>query len=243
MNPIEKIYTIIETQKIRYFRFQKFVFLSEIKNVLDQEGIEAYLLTDTFRNQKYHSLIVGNLKQSKKLIISHYDTPSLIHNMISFKPFDTQKRQKISMIIDGAKTLLIVLLVSYPLFILTQNILNGNNVLFYGVLSLILFLFSVLLIRLPFLILSYKNENGDTLKYLFKQVFDKNDDTSFVIVDDGMSFQMGYQIIGKNLSQINYKHEIHLLDQMKSTKQALEIDSEKTILKFFEGLKVKLFTS
>jgi len=246
MNTIDKLNAIIDTQKIRYFRFQKALFLSEIKGVLDQEGIEAHLLTDTYRNQKYHSLVVGNLKDSKKIVVTHYDTPSIIYNIIPLKPFESPRRQRISMIIDSLKSLFIVIIVSFPLFWMMQNILNGKDVTLNGVLSLSLFLASILFMRLPIIIPSFRNENSNTLKYIIEKILEKEDNTSFVLVDDGMSFQLGYQILSNNLNQFNYKHEIHLLDQIKlehNIKQFNVLDDKTTTLKFFIDLKVNLFTS
>lgn len=71
MEILEQLNTIIDTQRTRYFRFQKVVFLSEIKTILEKEGIETHLLTDVYRNQKYHSLLIGNINNAKKVVITH----------------------------------------------------------------------------------------------------------------------------------------------------------------------------
>jgi hypothetical protein len=246
MEILEQLNTIIDTQRTRYFRFQKVVFLSEIKTILEKEGIETHLLTDVYRNQKYHSLLIGNINNAKKVVITHYDTSSLIHDLFKFEAFETKKRQKISLMIDGFKSIIISSFACVLLFILIQNILNGNNIVIYSILSLILFLISVYLIRLPIFLPSILNENKNTLKYLFKKVVENNPNISYVIVDDGLCYQMGYQILSKYLKQVNKKYEIELLDQVNETLSVRPIEDNETgdtRMKYFDGLKAKTYTS
>jgi len=242
MTTLEQLNTLIDLQKTRFYRFQKVVFLSELKNILDQDGIKSYLLTDEYRNQKYHSLVVGDLKNAIKVMVSHYDTPSLIHNYISFKPFDIKKRQQVGLVIEGIKTTLIVLLASYPLYIMVQNIMSGNNVLLFGIVSLILFLISLLLIRLPILLPSVRNENKDTLKYMVRIILEKEPNTSFVFVDDGVNYQMGYQILSKNLKLLRRDINITIYDNVEndSPKEYKTNDLSNTILSYFDLTYTKL---
>lgn len=237
MTTLEQLNALIDLQKTRYFRFQKFVFLSELRNKLDQEGIKSYLLTDEYRNQKYHSLVVGDLKTAVKVTISHYDTPSLIHDYFNFKPFDVNKRQRVGMIIEGIKAILIVILASYPLFIMIQDIMLGYNVYLFGVMSLILFLVSLLLIRLPIFLPSVRNENKDTLKYMVKLILEKEPNTSYVFVDDGMNYQMGYQILSKNLKHLKRDMSIIIYDNVinNTPTEYKSDDLSDTILRFFDS--------
>ncbi len=246
MKTQEILNTIIDTQKTRYFRFQKVVFLSEVKNVLEKEGIQAHLLTDIFHNQKYHSLVIGNLKNAKRVIISHYDTSNLMLSLIKFEPFEVQKRQKVSFMIDGLKSIIICVIAGFLLFTFIQNILIGNNIFIYSILSLIIFLSSVLCIKLPILLPSINNENKNTLKYMLKKALEKELNTAYVLVDDGMCYQIGYQILSNNLKQVDDNYEIELLDQiidLNNIIYANNLDKQKTRLKYFDGLNVKPYTS
>jgi len=246
MKTLEILYTIIDAQKTRYFRCQKVVFLSEIKNVLEKEGIQAHLLTDIFRKQKYHSLIIGDLKNAKRVIITHYDTPNLLQSLIKFEAFEVQKREKISFMIDGLKSIIICVLSGFLLFAFIQNILIGNNIFIYSILSLLIFLLSVLLIKLPILIPSLNNENKNTLKYMLKKALEKEANIAYIFVDDGMCYQMGYQILSNNLKQVDISYEVELLDQINDSNNIRfvnNLDKQKTRLKYFDRLNVKPYTS
>lgn len=246
MKTQEILYTIIDTQKTRYFRFQKVVFLSEVKNVLEKEGIQSHLLTDIFRNQKYHSLVIGDLKNAKRVIISHYDTSNVILSLIKFEPFEVQKRQRASFMIDGLKSIIICVIAGLLLFAFIQNILIGNNIIIYSILSLLIFLFSVLFIKLPILIPSLNNENKSTLKYMLKKSLEKEVNIAYVLVDDGICYQMGYQILSNNLKQIDNNYEIELLDQindLNNIRNINNLEKQKTRLKYFDRLDVKTYTS
>lgn len=246
MEILEQLNTIIDTQKTRYLRFQKVVFLSEIKKILEKEGIETHLLTDIFRNQKYHSLVIGNLKDAKKVIVSHYDTSNLIQDFFKFEPFEIKKRQRISLIIDAIKSIIICIISGFILFTFVQSILNGVNVTLFSILSLALFLISVLFIRMPILLPSFRNENRNTIKYVFRRILEKDNNTSFVLVDDGMNYQMGYQILSKNLKQSKRNYNIELLDHIDESlnvKQLMISEVKNTRMKYFDELKVKSFIS
>ncbi len=60
-----------------------------------------------------------------------------------------------------------------------------------------------------------------------KVVLAKESNTSFVLVDDGMSYQMGYQILSRNLKQVNRKYEIELLDCIEKSTKITETDKTR----------------
>jgi hypothetical protein len=246
MKAQERIEILLDTQKARFFRFQKNVFLVELKAILDEEGIEAKIVKDVYRKQIYQSLIIGNLLESNKLVIGHFDTPSWILDNFKFKPFEIKKRQRISLILEGIKFILVTFVNGIILLSLFERIISGENVVLFSALSLLVFLSSVFLFRLPGIIPSQKNKNRQTLSLLMKRALEKETDTSFVIVDDGSAYQLGYQILGSNLRQVNKNYEIELIDQINASEIITEVDildKEKTRLKYFDFANVKAFTS
>jgi hypothetical protein len=60
-----------------------------------------------------------------------------------------------------------------------------------------------------------------------KVVLAKESNTSFVLVDDGMPYQMGYQILSRNLKQVNRKYEIELLDCIEKSTKITETDKTR----------------
>jgi hypothetical protein len=48
-----------------------------------------------------------------------------------------------------------------------------------------------------------------------------------VLVDDGMPYQMGYQILSRNLKQVNRKYEIELLDCIEKSTKITETDKTR----------------
>ena len=93
--------------------------------------------------------MIGNLKESKKNMISHYDTPSLIHDLVEFEPFEIRKRQIVSMIIDGIRLILLWAVLCVTLFTFARDILENQNFLIYSLLSLMTLFISIFLLRLP----------------------------------------------------------------------------------------------
>ena len=219
MKTIETIETILNTQKARFFRYQKSIFLVELMNALEKEGVKARVLRDVFRNQTYYSLVIGDLRMADKIVISHFDTPSFILDSFDFDPFEMSRRQSISMIMDGVKSVLITVIVGIILLPLFKSIFMGESVVLFSILSLLVFLCSVFIFRLPGFVPSQKNKSRHTLSLFMKRVLSNEENTSFALVDDGSSYQMGYQILSKYIKQINKDCVIELMDQINENEE------------------------
>lgn len=246
MKTIETIETILNTQKARFFRYQKSIFLVELMNALEKEGIKARVLRDVFRNQTYYSLVIGDLRMADKIVVSHFDTPSFILDSFEFDPFEMSRRQSISMIMDVLKSVLITVIVGIILLPLFKSIFMGESVVLFSILSLFVFLFSVFIFRLPGFVASQKNKSKHTLSLFIKRVLNNEENTSFVLVDDGSSYQMGYQILSKYIKQINKDCVIELMDQINKNEEINRytvLESEKTRLRYFDSFTVKTLTS
>lgn len=239
MNTQETLNAIIDTQNKRLFRFQKSMFCVELEYQLKQAGYNAILTRDKYNGIVYQSLIIGDVKQSKQLLITHYDTPSFFISLFKYKSFDMDYRKKLTVLNDILKGMLVTAIVSSVLYFLIKNILAGNNVLLFSILSLILFLLSVLFIRLPGFIPSSKYSNNQSIKKVIEEYINHPDDVSIILVEDGCGHQMGYQMISQSLKKRMNNKSFEIYDQSYDSMSTLP---NNTILNYFKDEKVKLVT-
>lgn len=215
---MRKTFILFSTSAAKRLTFkQRSKFINYIGGELLKNNIECSADKYSNRIDKEMSLVVGNLKTAKKIIVAGYDTPrKILFSKFIYHPLDWEKNRK-----QEKKNIIIVLIISivatiicglgiYYLKYVTKNI----RLILYALIVIVM----ILVVKLNKGYANFYNFNKNTggITVLFKlaqYVNVSSRKTAYVFLDNTAEGYKGYERLKELLDEFNNKNpQLIILD-------------------------------